>query len=108
MEDLDLKFITELGFYNGLEVRFKVKTLSSISASMCILDNRLLLQLDYQTFEIPKYYAICTQNCVLAILYEYTLTLQYNETSHLYVDTPQTFPRRNGNLCWFRFLFGRI
>lgn len=45
---------------NGLEVRFK--TLSSISASMCILDNRLLLQLDYQTFEIPKYYAICTQN----------------------------------------------
>lgn len=49
---------------NGLEVRFKVKTLSSISASMCILDNRLLLQLDYQTFEIPKYYAICTQNVI--------------------------------------------
>ena len=49
---------------NGLEVRFKFKTLSSISASMCILDNRLLLQLDYQTFEIPKYYAICTQNVI--------------------------------------------
>ena len=49
---------------NGLEVRFKFKTLSSISASMCILDNQLLLQLDYQTFEIPKYYAICTQNVI--------------------------------------------
>jgi hypothetical protein len=24
----------------------------------------LLLQLDYQTFEIPKYYAICTQNVI--------------------------------------------
>jgi len=44
---------------NGLEVRFK--TLSSISAIVCILDTRLFYQLDYQTFEIPKYYAICTQ-----------------------------------------------
>jgi len=32
----------------------------------------------------------------------------YNETAHLYVDIPEKFPSRNGNLCKFWFLFGRF